>query len=428
MSDKVESDNEKEKIQKLMKILKNLEEKYNKFKKDRTSLLVFTKKIIPCSPDLAAHLECPGEIDTEDLMKAYNSINLRDSMLKEEVESLKEIIKKLTKENDILSSTNTSMKFKIEKDAERIRKLEVEMKSKLNVQGNAILNKIKNFEASDKSSSFGNKAALEVLEERNKIQAEVISSLKSQLNACQNSLKELPKELSIEKLENHTQTEEQDDIEKKAYKQSISELKNSLDTLQNEYKESKKKAQAILNEKEAEISKLKVSIRSSKGNSKTLIRGERTSDPDIIKESLLDRTGKFASEASFEANDRIVIAQLRMHIKELMDIIGMQTNREKELSKKVNYYESNRKKEDVNYEYIKNVFLKYLAYKDNNEEESNRMKEILLDLLSVTKKEREQLTKYKAGGFWKSLYDDVRTVNFKMLSPFSMAQFTEAHA
>ena len=193
-------------------------------------------------------------------------------------------------------------------------------------------------------------------------------------------------------------------------------------------KESKKKAQAILNEKEAEISKLKVSIRSSKGNSKTLIRGERTSDPDIIKESLLDRTGKFASEASFEANDRIVIAQLRMHIKELMDIIGMQSNREKELNKKVNYYESNRKKEDVNYEYIKNVFLKYLAYKNNNEEESNRMKEILLDLLSVTKKEKEQLTKYKTDGLWKFLYDDVRTVNFKMLYPEHTTLHTSTHS
>jgi hypothetical protein len=121
-----------------------------------------------------------------------------------------------------------------------------------------------------------------------------------------------------------------------------------------------------------------------------------------MSNTLIDRFGSFSSAASLDTNEKYVIAQLRQEIRNLKDVIVLQSQTEQGLNKRVQYLESSRSKGEINYEYIKNVFIKYLLFKDNNEEDTKRLCDILLDLLRVNKQEKETIEKARnSKGFWK---------------------------
>lgn len=59
----------------------------------------------------------------------------------------------------------------------------------------------------------------------------------------------------------------------------------------------------------------------------------------------------------------------------------------------------------TNLEYLKNVFLKYLVYVSRGVNESQNMEKIMLDLLKVTKEEKEELDKVRQKkSIWASLF------------------------
>ncbi len=175
---------------------------------------------------------------------------------------------------------------------------------------------------------------------------------------------------------------------------------------------SRKKAQAILNEKEAEISKLKDTIKSLRRLGKTPEKPGK-SDPVLtaFSGSRLNATmvtaATSSSVASLGGDDKAVIAQLEHRIKELTEVITLQSYAEQVLNKKVQHLELTRNKGDINYEYIKNVFLKYLIFKEHGEADAKRMEEILLELLKINKAEKESLDKARESkGFWGLFYKD----------------------
>lgn len=151
----------------------------------------------------------------------------------------------------------------------------------------------------------------------------------------------------------------------------------------------------MLSQKEAEILKLKKAIREGKKGINKL------------PGSMADRSGASLSAACLDNSDKAIIAQLRQEIRNLNEIIALQSHSEQGLSKKLQYLETTRSKGDVNYEYIKNVFLKYLIFKDSSGDEAERLKNLLLDLLNVTKQEKESINKTKdSKGFWNIFSSD----------------------
>jgi len=149
----------------------------------------------------------------------------------------------------------------------------------------------------------------------------------------------------------------------------------------------------LLSQKEAEILKLKRAVKEA--------RKEKVTDISA------GRVGGSLSAACLDNSDRAVIARLKQEVKDLNDIIALQSHSEQSLTKQLHQINTNRSKEDINYEYIKNVFLKYLIFQDESKEDANKMKEILLDLLKITKQEKESLNKVKdSKGFWKIFYGD----------------------
>jgi len=158
----------------------------------------------------------------------------------------------------------------------------------------------------------------------------------------------------------------------------------------------------LLSKKDEEISKLKEIITSIKS---PLKQGKnRLSDSNIpfMSNTLIDRFGSFSSAASLGADEKYVIAQLKQEICNLKNVIALQSQAEQGLNKRLQYLESSRSKGEINYEYIKNIFLKYLLFKDTNEEDAKKLCDILLDLLKVNKQEKEILEKARnSKGFWK---------------------------
>jgi len=176
---------------------------------------------------------------------------------------------------------------------------------------------------------------------------------------------------------------------------------------------SRKKAQMLLSEKEAELLKWKEMVHKMKrGGSKQFEKSAKTDTslpvfPNKILPTISSGTTKTFSAASLTGDDKEKIVQLEQKIKELSEVINLQGYTEKALSKKVDFYESSKNNEDVNYEYIKNIFLKYLIFKEHGEEESKRLEQILLDILKVTPQEKESLTKGRSTkGIWGLFYKD----------------------
>lgn len=149
----------------------------------------------------------------------------------------------------------------------------------------------------------------------------------------------------------------------------------------------------LLSQKETEVLRLKRAVKETRKGKVADVSGDKMSGS--------------LSAACLDNSDKAIIARLRQEVKELNDIIALQSHSEQSLTKQLQYLKTNRSKEDVNYEYVKNIFLKYLIFQGQNADEANRMKEILMDLLMVTKQEKESLSKARdSKGFWRIFYGD----------------------
>jgi len=204
-------------IQRLASTLKGLEKKYNEIKADRTSLLQFVEEIIP-----EAKLEAKvGQIDCEKLIRSYNLMNVSKQKIENELKLTKDKLKNLEEDNANLKATAHSLKLKIEDSHKKIFKLETELKSRVNLEGDVLLSKIKSIGSPNQPPSL-NKSL-----EENKEQAKLIASLKSELASIQSTLKTTH---TLEKKENEVQTDD-----KYFDKEDTEGLKQLLEKLQHEY-------------------------------------------------------------------------------------------------------------------------------------------------------------------------------------------------
>lgn len=211
-------------IQRLASTLKSLEKKYNEVKADRTSLLKFVEKLIP-----GGQLETKvGQIDSDRLIASYKSLTTTKIKLENELKQARERIKNLEEDNENLKSMGMAMKLKIEENNQKIFKLETELKDKANLKGDALLSKIKSIGSVNHDQKL---LPVESLEERNRAQAELITSLRSQLASIQATLN-VPSVL--ERRECQVQTDRQY-FEDEQLSERVKELQESLKTLQCEY-------------------------------------------------------------------------------------------------------------------------------------------------------------------------------------------------
>ncbi len=89
-----------------------------------------------------------------------------------------------------------------------------------------------------------------------------------------------------------------------------------------------------------------------------------------------------------------MIAQLEKDLGSLNDLLLLHRQIEQDLKNKLRVFETSKSKEDMNCEYMKNVFIKYLAFLANGATaDARQMERLLFDLLQVTKAEREELDK-----------------------------------
>ncbi len=105
-----------------------------------------------------------------------------------------------------------------------------------------------------------------------------------------------------------------------------------------------------------------------------------------------------SSASTLPINDKdIRIAQLEKDMANLNEVLQLHRQVEQDLNKKLRAAESSKTKEDINYEYFKNVFIKYLAFLTNGAApEAAQMEALLFNLLHINKAEREELEKARS--------------------------------
>ena len=161
-----------------------------------------------------------------------------------------------------------------------------------------------------------------------------------------------------------------------------------------------------MGERESEISRLKEAVKSLRKIPKSSEKSSKLDPSTPTKLNVTAGTAASSSVASLGGDDKAVIAQLEQRTKELTEVITLQSYAGQTLGRKVQHLEMNRNKGDINYEYIKNIFLRYLIFKEHGETDTKRLEEILLDLLKVNKEEKETLEKAREpnGLLWGLLY------------------------
>lgn len=152
----------------------------------------------------------------------------------------------------------------------------------------------------------------------------------------------------------------------------------------------------MLAEKDAEILKLKESLRYLRKQGKS---------PEKVKPDVNVTAGTAASSsaASLFGDEKVAIVQLEQKIGELTEVINLHRLAEQDMSKKLRHFEMSRTKEDVNCEYVRNIFLKYLIFSENGaESDAKRLEKLLLELLHINRQEKEALEKSRANksSFW----------------------------
>jgi len=224
MSEKSE-DSSKEKILKLTKVLKDLEDKYKKIHKDRTSLISFIKTTLPASLELNAQLDCaPGLIDQEKLNEIKKLSDNEKQRENPEIEQFKKKITELGLENIGLQEKIDNLKLNLDQEKKKSEKLEQEktdqFKKQVNEGANLLLSKLKNVGNIGSGTTLvkinDEKKEKENLEQKISEQTNLILSLQTQLNDAKNELK---KSGSIGKnniQEISIQTEQNNEIQKES--------------------------------------------------------------------------------------------------------------------------------------------------------------------------------------------------------------------
>eukprot|EP01022_Parablepharisma_sp_SALTPOND_P030922 TRINITY_DN777_c0_g1_i1.p1 TRINITY_DN777_c0_g1~~TRINITY_DN777_c0_g1_i1.p1 ORF type:complete len:816 (-),score=60.65 TRINITY_DN777_c0_g1_i1:3194-5641(-) len=90
------------------------------------------------------------------------------------------------------------------------------------------------------------------------------------------------------------------------------------------------------------------------------------------------------------------------------EVLNLHRQVEQDLNRKLRLLEKTKTKDDVNYEYVKNIFTKYVLFvAKNSMAEAKQMETLLLELLHYTKQEKEDLEKARqgksAGGLFSAL-------------------------
>jgi len=107
----------------------------------------------------------------------------------------------------------------------------------------------------------------------------------------------------------------------------------------------------------------------------------------------VSRLDSNVSKDSIDNDKDKKIQALERNINNLTEILKLHREIEGDLKKKLHLLENSRSK-DVNYEYIKNIFTKYLLFLAKGSDiEAKQMEILLLDLLHYTKQEKENLEK-----------------------------------
>ena len=208
-------------IQRYSELL-NLEKKYNDTNTDRNTLIKFVKEILPVDSDIIRQLDgSVGHIENDLLLAMHSSVYSGGIEMRKEIDGLNEKITELTKINKQLIEAEKNSKLTIKKHQQKALVLEEELKKKVSVESDAYLKKLKSYASTNQDTN-----KLEFLEEKNKSQAELITSLRSQLS--------IYKITSIESTENKD-SQVQTDPQLDESVDRILQLNKSLEDLQNDY-------------------------------------------------------------------------------------------------------------------------------------------------------------------------------------------------
>ena len=145
----------------------------------------------------------------------------------------------------------------------------------------------------------------------------------------------------------------------------------------------------LLAQRELEVTKLKETIKNIRIQAQMQ---ERSRSGPVIALAPVNKTPM--SPTNGTPKDVTKIQQLERDLANLNEVLNLHRQVEQDLNKKLRAQEKTKSKEDVNYEYVKNIFMKFLLFSaQGSAAEAKQMESLLYDLLGFTKKEREDLDK-----------------------------------
>ena len=101
---------------------------------------------------------------------------------------------------------------------------------------------------------------------------------------------------------------------------------------------------------------------------------------------------KILNPTNINIDEKSRIQLLEQEISNMQIILKLHINTEQDLNNKLRYLQASKTKEDINYEYFKNIFIQYLGYNGKNQQqECSRMEKLLFQLLSMNKAEIEKI-------------------------------------
>ena len=155
-----------------------------------------------------------------------------------------------------------------------------------------------------------------------------------------------------------------------------------------------------MSQRELELTKLKESMKVLKAQNSALERpkgGPVIALAPVNRQAMTsEKTSPVSKQHKSEPEKDTKISQLERDLANLNEILTLHRQVEQDLNKKLRLLEKSKTKDDVNYEYIKNIFTKYVLFTAKNSAAEARQMEILLfDLLHYTKQEKEDLEKMR---------------------------------
>ncbi len=144
-----------------------------------------------------------------------------------------------------------------------------------------------------------------------------------------------------------------------------------------------------MSQRETELSKLKETMKTVKVVSSSKVT-------PVIALSAVNKASPKSKPDTTEKD--IKISQLERDLTNLNEVLNLHRQVEQDLNKKLHILEKSKSKDDINYEYIKNIFTKYVLFlAKNSAVEAKQMESLLFDLLHYTKQEKEDLEKARSG-------------------------------